>query len=83
MALEQETAYFESKRADLLEHYRGQFVLIHEDRLLGGFVSFEEAFAVGIQTVGNRPFLIKQVAEEEQQEQFPTLALGLISAHVS
>jgi hypothetical protein len=36
MALEQETAYYDAHKADLLEHHQGRFVLIHHDQLLGG-----------------------------------------------
>jgi hypothetical protein len=82
MALEQETAYFEAHKDELLAQHDGQFVLIHGDRLVGAFATFEQAFDAGIQTVGNQPFLIKPVAREERPESFPALALGLISAHV-
>jgi hypothetical protein len=81
MALEQETAYFEAHKAELLEHNRGQFAVIHEDRLLGAYTRFDEAFEAGIQIVGNRPFLIRQIVEDEIPQQFPALAVGMVGAH--
>ena len=81
MALEQETAYFESEKSDLLEHHRGQYVLIHDHDMLGAFPRFEDAFAAGIREIGNKPFLVKQVNDQPEQVQFPALCLGLLSAH--
>lgn len=83
MALEQESEYFEAHRQELLERCEGQFALIHRDCLLGSYASFDEAFNAGIQSVGNQPFLIKQVLRDEPPQQLPALVLGLISAHVS
>jgi hypothetical protein len=82
MALERETTYFEAHRHDLLEHHEGQFVLIHEDRLVGNFGTFEQAFSAGIQTVGNRPFFIKQVVQEELPQQFPALTCTTLRSMV-
>ena len=81
MALERETAHFESHKDELLQHYRGQFALIHDDELLGTFTRFEEAFGGGDKRVGNRPFLIKPIVDDEAQVQFPALVSGMISAH--
>jgi hypothetical protein len=81
MPLERETAYFESHKSEMLQHYLGQFALIHGDDLLGTFTRFEEAFDEGIKRLGNHPFLIRQVVEDEAPVQFPALVLGMISAH--
>jgi hypothetical protein len=80
MVLEQESAYFDAHRAELLKHYRGQFALIHGDDLLGTFTTFEEAFAEGVARLGNQPFLIRPVAEDGQTIQYPALVVGMISA---
>jgi formyltetrahydrofolate hydrolase len=80
MALEQETALYQAKRDELLRRCPGQFVLIHDSRLLGTFGSFEQAFEAGIQHVGNAPFLIQQIVDQAPEVQFPALAVGVISA---
>jgi hypothetical protein len=80
MALEQETAYFEEKKAEWLQHYTGQFALVHGDELLGTFTQFDEAFDAGVKRLGNQPFLIKQIVETETPVQFPALVVGMIGA---
>ncbi len=81
MALEQEAAYFDAHKDELLQHYRGQYALIHGDELLGTFTQFQEAFEAGISKVGNTAFLIRQVLDDNPTVQFPALAVGMISAH--
>jgi hypothetical protein len=81
MALERETAYFEAHKADLLDHHAGQFAVVFEDALIGVFGQFDEAYNEGVQRLGNRPFLIRQIVEDEAPVQFPALCVGMISAH--
>ena len=81
MALEQESAYFDAHKDELLQHYRGQYALIHGDALLGTFTQFNEAFEAGIERIGNQPFFIRQVADDAPTVQVPALAVGMISAH--
>lgn len=80
MALEQERAFYQSKKADLLQHYRGQYTLIKGHEFIGAFTTVEEAFTEGVRRFGNQPFLIQHVTEEEEVEQYPALAVGSISA---
>jgi hypothetical protein len=81
MALERETAYFDAHKEELLRHNQGQFALVHDDILLGTFTRFEEAFEEGVKRLGNQPFLIRQILEEELPVQFPALVVGMIGAH--
>lgn len=83
MVLERENTYFDQRREELLANHSGQFVLIHEDELIGSYPTFDDAFTAGIQTIGNTAFLIRQVLADEPPAQFPALALGLISAQLS
>lgn len=80
MALEQENAYFEAHKAELLKLHKGQMALIHGDRLLGTFARFEDAYSAGFSQIGNRPFLIKPIEEGAATIQFPALVVGMISA---
>ncbi len=81
MALEQELAYYNQRKPELLEHYLGQFALIKKRELLGTYTTLNEAFEAGIQKLGNKAFLIKQVAETDETIHFPALSVGMISAH--
>ncbi len=80
MALEQERAFYLSKKAELLQHHKGQFALIKGNEFVGAFTTVEEAFNEGVKRFGNQPFLIQHVTEEEEVEQYPALAVGLINA---
>lgn len=79
--LQKELAYFEAHKSELLANHRGKFALIHDSELLGTFDHFQEAFEVGVQKLGNQPFLIQPVADEPIMAQVPALAVGVISAH--
>lgn len=80
MALERELAAFEARKPELLRHHGGQFAVIHGDELLGTYTTFNEAFEAGVRAVGNRPFLVKEIVDQEAQAQFPALLAGMISA---
>ena len=81
MVLETEITYFEEHKAEWLKVYKTQFALIKDRELLGTFTTHDEAYQEGINKLGNQPFLIKQVIEEEELVQFPALTVGVINAH--
>ena len=81
MALEEEVKFYESKKKELLQYYKGQFALIKGSKLLGTFTTQQEAFQAGVKAVGNQAFLIKEVKETEDVLQYPALVVGMISAH--
>ena len=83
MELERELRYFGTQRCRLLAHHKDQYALIKGDELIGAYTSFEDAFEAGVAKFGNKPFLIKQVLEKDQQIQFPALTAGLITAKIS
>jgi hypothetical protein len=76
--LERELRYFESHKDELLRHHEGTFVLISDEKLLGAFTSEEQAYRAGLQQLGNRPFLIRRVTQEEEFVQLPALAVGIL-----
>lgn len=81
MALEQELEFYQSQKQALLQTHKGQFALIKGEKLLGAYTTFEEAFNAGVAAVGTEPFLIKEVTEQDERMQNPTLAIGMIYAH--
>ena len=63
MALERELAYYEKRKADLLETHKNQFALMKGEELIGVYPTFEEAFRVGAVKFGAEEFLIQQILE--------------------
>ncbi len=82
MPLETEFSYYNSIKQELLRNYKGKFVLIIGKEQLGVFDRPEDAYAKGIELKGNVPMLIQAVQESENVEAIPSLALGLINAHL-
>lgn len=82
MELEKELKFYRSQYKELLSHYENQFILIKGDKLLGSFTTDLEAYEAGLEQVGNKPFLIKQVAKGNDVERAPTLVLGLLNANL-
>ena len=63
MELDTELQYYESHKADLLQAYRGQVVVISGEALLGVFPTEEEAYQAAVKQFGSRPLLIVRVEE--------------------
>jgi|HubBroStandDraft_2_1064218.scaffolds.fasta_scaffold429315_2 hypothetical protein len=64
-ALEVEIAYFNRNRERLVKDYAGQFLLIKGEDLIGSFTTEAQAYEVGVERLGNSPFLIKRAADRE------------------
>lgn len=78
--LQQELAFFSKHKEEYLKTYPGQFVLISGDSFLGSFTTEKQAYEAGLQKVGIKPFLIKQVLEDDGRASIPAYTLGLLSA---
>lgn len=78
--LQQEIAAYESRRAELLRHHAGKFVLIKGDELVGAYDTQEAAYGAGVERFGNQPMLIRQVLPEDQVEFLPALMHGVLVA---
>ena len=78
--LEQELTYYEEIKEELLNNHQGKFVLIHRRELLGVYDTDEEAYAQGVRRFGTGPFLIQPVADEDPEDKYPALVLGLMNA---
>jgi gag-polyprotein putative aspartyl protease len=61
--LEIEMRYFNDHRAELMREAAGKFALVKGDVLLGTFDSETAAIRHGYETLGNVPFLVKQITE--------------------
>jgi hypothetical protein len=83
MALERENNYFDAHRGELLQQHRNEFVLIHEEEVIGAYPTFDAAYTAGVQALGIKPFLVRQVLDRDPPAQFPALTLGLLSAQLS
>ncbi len=80
--LQEELAFFEEKKRELLGKHPGQFALIKGRTLVGVFPTREEAYKHGVEKFGRESFLIKQILERETPEQVPLLAFTLRGARL-
>ena len=65
MELEKEYNLYLEKKADLLKEHKNKFLVIKDDEIYDSFASYEDALIYGLKKIGNVPFLIQQVMEEE------------------
>jgi len=65
MSLEQELKTYEKEKERLLPEAKGKFVLIKGDKIIGIYVSQEDALAEGYKKFGNEEFLVKEILELE------------------
>lgn len=65
MALEKELETYKSKLAELLVD-EGKFVLIHGDKVIDTFGTYEDAIKDGYAKFGLRPFFVRQIQSAEQ-----------------
>ena len=59
--LDNELRTFEDRLPELLGSAAGKWVLIHDAKVMGTFESRTDAINQGYQTLGNVPFLVRQV----------------------
>jgi hypothetical protein len=59
--LKHEIAAYEAIRADLEANSLGQWALVRDQKLVGIFVSFDEAAKQAVHQFGRGPYLIRQV----------------------
>jgi len=56
-----EISTFDTLRSDLEAEHIGEWVLIHDDALIGTFAALEEAARHAVSQFGRGPYLIRQV----------------------
>ena len=59
--LEEEIARYNSIRTDLEKEHQGEWVVIHEDELLGTYASLDDAVSAAVSRFGSGPYLIRQI----------------------
>jgi len=69
MSLERELKKYDENLPSLLPE-AGRFVVIHEDRVLGVFDTYEDALRAGYHELGVTPFLVRQIQAIEQIHYF-------------
>lgn len=77
-----EVAYFEQHREDFVREALGRFVVVKGKEHFGFYETEEEAYRAGVELLGLKPFLIKQVLVEDQIHEIPAYYLGLLDAVV-
>ena len=80
-ALEQERKLFKDHQAEWQKSYPGKFVLIKGETLRGVFDSDKTAVSEGIRLFGFEPFLVRNVAETEEEIHIPAIMFGLLHAN--
>ena len=78
--LVKELEYFNTHLDEWLDHSAGQYALVKDNKLLGTFSEFDDAFNQGVTELGITPFLIRKIVEKQLEPQSPALQLGLLNA---
>lgn len=78
--LQEEIAFFEQNRAELVKTQAGKFALVKGSRLIDTFTTFPEAYTKGVELFGREPFLVKCVLPEDPKQAIPALSFSLIHA---
>jgi len=73
-SLQQEIAYFEKIKQQLLKTNRNQFALIKDQKLIGTFTTLQEAYEAGVQRFQDAAFLVKPIVEQEQYQSIPAVS---------
>ena len=63
--LHRELDFFESQRMELLARAPGKYALVKDTTLVGIYDTEIEAVGAGYRQIGNLPFLVKQIVEED------------------
>lgn len=61
MNVNREIAAYEKLQRELEANHMGKWVLIHEEKLVAVFESFEDAAAQAVEKFGRGPYVIRQV----------------------
>ena len=69
MALEKEIETYNRELPNLLAE-QGKFVVIHGDKIIGTFVSYEDALKCAYDKCGLDPFLVQKIQAVEQIQYF-------------
>ena len=65
MSLEEDNLWFQANQGFIAQQYAGQWVLIKDAVVKGGYPSYGAAFEAGVAMFGTEPFLVRQASEGE------------------
>jgi hypothetical protein len=68
-SLETELKTYEAQKQKLLAD-EGKFVVIHGDKVLGVYATYEDALKIGYEKCKLEPFLVKKIEAVEQAHYF-------------
>ena len=74
--------FFEKEKASLLASHAGKVVLIKDQKIVGIFDDFLQAYNKGIETFGVSPFLVRPIFDTPAPQQAPALTLGLLNVNI-
>jgi len=77
--LKKELKYYEKNKKEFLKTYKGQFVVIKDNKLIGSYTTEIEAYRAGVEGFGTASFLIKRVVDQEPSVDIPALTTGAIN----
>ena len=78
MALEKELATYRRRLTELLSH-QGEYVLIHDEQVLGCYPDYDAALEAGYDRLGLEvPFLVKEIQPTETVYFIPTVFHGVV-----
>lgn len=79
--LERDKEWFEAHRGELLKQYKGRWIVIHNQKQVGIFDSFQEAYNQGIEKTESEEITVRQITEQDEPiETSINLYLGLLDA---
>ena len=64
--LEKERLVYEANIGKWREDHLGEFVLIHDDVVVGFFATLDKAFKKGTQLFGTAPFFVKGIVTKDR-----------------
>jgi hypothetical protein len=67
--LEKDEAALEAELPKLTAE-AGKFALVYEQKLVGTFLTYQEALSKGYEVAGLKPFLVQQISQMPQVQQF-------------
>jgi hypothetical protein len=79
--LEKEREFFKKNLPELLAKSNGRIVLIKGEELIGIYNTPEEALSEGARRFGLQSFLVRTIAEKQEDISIPALSLGILNAN--
>lgn len=76
-----EEAWFKKNLKDLLENHRGKWAVVYQQKLLGVYDSFSEAYEEGINLANSDHILVRQIRDDDEPRDISiNYSLGLYDA---